>query len=117
MRHAKVVRHVVSVGDERDGSRLAEGELYLLVSKDRKRAKLLVLAGLYYWTEVPRVILFWAAFIVTRPFGATVGDFLGKPHDHGGLALSRPIASGVLFILVCITFVPQRAGSHPNPRE
>lgn len=80
-------------------------------------AGLAVLAVLYWRTKVSRVFLFWAAFILTRPLGATVGDFLDKPLDHGGLALSRPIASLVLavFILGCIVFLPQRAGSHPAP--
>lgn len=77
------------------------------------------LAGLvaaYYWTDLSRVLLFWAAFILTRPLGATVGDFLDKPLDHGGLALSRPIASAVLaaFIIACILILPQRAGGHPR---
>ena len=57
-----------------------------------------------------RVTLFWAAFILTRPLGATVGDFLDKPVSHGGLALSRPIASAFLaaFIIVCVLALPQR---------
>ena len=55
-------------------------------------AGLAVAAALYYWTDVSRVLLFWAAFILTRPLGATLGDFLDKPLNHGGLALSRPIA-------------------------
>jgi uncharacterized membrane-anchored protein len=59
-------------------------------------AGLAVTAALYYWTDVSRVLLFWAAFILTRPLGATLGDFLDKPLDHGGLALSRPIASAVI---------------------
>ena len=73
-------------------------------------------AGLYFWTRVNRVLLFWAAFILTRPLGATVGDFLDKPLDHGGLAFSRPIASGVLaaVIVVLILVLPQRAGHHPS---
>ena len=50
-------------------------------------AGLAVLAALYYWTDISRVLLFWAAFILTRPLGATVGDFLDKPVSHGGLAL------------------------------
>lgn len=77
---------------------------------------LAVLAGLYYWTKVSRVFLFWAAFILTRPLGATVGDFLDKPLNHGGLAFSRPLATAVLavFIIVCILVLPQRAGSHPG---
>jgi len=72
---------------------------------------LALIAGLYFWTKISRVILFWAAFILTRPLGAVVGDFLDKPHDHGGLALSRYSASSVLllFIAACILFFPQRA--------
>lgn len=75
-------------------------------------ALLAVLAGVYLWTGLSRVLLFWAAFILTRPLGATVGDFLDKPLDHGGLAFSRPLASAVLAvaILACITLFPQRAG-------
>jgi uncharacterized membrane-anchored protein len=77
-------------------------------------AGLAVVAAAYYWTSVSRVTLFWGAFILTRPLGATVGDFLDKPHNHGGLALSRPIASAVIavFILACILLLPQRAGKH-----
>jgi uncharacterized membrane-anchored protein len=79
-------------------------------------AGLLVIAGLYFWTNVSRVTLFWVAFILTRPLGATVGDFLDKPISDGGLAWSRPIASAVLaaFIVVCLLALPQRAGHHPN---
>jgi uncharacterized membrane-anchored protein len=75
-----------------------------------------VLALLYYWTGVSRVLLFWAAFILTRPLGATVGDFLDKPTSHGGLALSRPLASGVIaiFIVLCIVLLPQKPGQHPQ---
>lgn len=77
---------------------------------------LAVVALLYYRTRISRVLLFWAAFILTRPLGATVGDFLDKPVAHGGLALSRPIASAViaLVILGLILVIPQRAGSHPG---
>jgi uncharacterized membrane-anchored protein len=77
---------------------------------------LAVLAAAYYWTSVSRVLLFWAAFILTRPLGATVGDFLDKPVNHGGLALSRPLASAVIaaFILGCLVLLPQRAGTHPG---
>jgi uncharacterized membrane-anchored protein len=77
-------------------------------------ALLAVLAAAYYWTTVSRVLLFWAAFILTRPLGATVGDFLDKPINHGGLALSRPIASAVIgaMILASILLLPQRAGTH-----
>ena len=79
-------------------------------------ALLAVVAGLYFWTKVNRVLLFWAAFILTRPLGATVGDFLDKPVDHGGLAFSRPLASAVLaaVIIVLILVLPQRAGRHPG---
>jgi uncharacterized membrane-anchored protein len=79
-------------------------------------AALAVVAAAYYWTNVSRVTLFWTAFILTRPLGATVGDFLDKPLDHGGLALSRPLASAIIaaFILGCLLVLPQRAGSHPR---
>jgi uncharacterized membrane-anchored protein len=79
-------------------------------------AGLAILALLYFFTDVSRVLLFWAAFILTRPLGATVGDFLDKPVSHGGLALSRPLASAVLaaFILICVAVLPQRAGRHPG---
>lgn len=72
---------------------------------------LLVLAILCQTTATSRTILFWVAFILTRPLGATVGDFLDKPLDHGGLALSRPIASVVLAgaIVIMITLLPQPA--------
>lgn len=79
-------------------------------------AALAVVAALYFWTNVSRVLLFWAAFILTRPLGATVGDFLDKPVNHGGLALSRPLASLVIsvFIVAAILVIPQRAGTHPG---
>jgi len=79
-------------------------------------AALAVIAALYFWTGISRVLLFWAAFILTRPLGATVGDFLDKPHTEGGLALSRPLASAVLaaVILLLILVLPQRAGGHPG---
>jgi uncharacterized membrane-anchored protein len=75
---------------------------------------LVVLAGLYFWTNISRVILFWATFILTRPLGATVGDFLDKPHDHGGLALDRTYASLVLLVAIILLIVvfPQKAGRH-----
>ena len=77
-------------------------------------AGLAVLAALYFWTRADRVLLFWAAFILTRPLGATVGDFLDKPVEHGGLDFSRPLASAVLagVILVLILVLPQRPGRH-----
>lgn len=81
-------------------------------------AMLAALALLYYLTSASRVLLFWAAFILTRPLGAAVGDFLDKPLDHGGLAFSRPLASAVLTaaILLLILVLPQRAGGHPGQR-
>jgi uncharacterized membrane-anchored protein len=80
---------------------------------------LLVLSILYFMTSISRVALFWAAFILTRPLGATVGDFLDKPLNHGGLALSRPLASAVIAILIvaCILLFPQRPGGHPRATE
>ena len=82
-------------------------------------AGLAVLAALYFWTRVSRVFLFWAAFILTRPLGATVGDFLDKPLASGGLALSRPLATAVLAaaILILILVLPQRPGRHPGTVE
>jgi uncharacterized membrane-anchored protein len=79
-------------------------------------AALAIVTALHFWTRISRVLLFWAAFILTRPLGATVGDFLDKPLDQGGLALSRPSASAVLGVvmLACIFLLPQRAGEHPR---
>jgi len=79
-------------------------------------AALAIVAVLYFRTNVSRVTLFWAAFILTRPLGATVGDFLDKPVSDGGLALSRPLASAVIaaFIVICLFILPQRAGTHPG---
>jgi uncharacterized membrane-anchored protein len=79
-------------------------------------AGLAALAAAYYWTNVSRVFLFWAAFILSRPLGATAGDFLDKPISDGGLALSRPLASAVIgaFIIACLVFLPQKAGQHPR---
>jgi uncharacterized membrane-anchored protein len=70
-----------------------------------------VVAAAYYWTRISRTALFWAAFILTRPLGAVVGDFLDKPHSAGGLALSRYAASAALlgFMLSCILVFRQRA--------
>ncbi len=82
-------------------------------------AALAVVAGLYFYTRASHVLLFWAAFILTRPLGATVGDFLDKPITHGGLALGRFEASAVLtaLIVACILFIPQRAGRHPGEQH
>lgn len=75
---------------------------------------LAAVAALYYWTKANRVALFWAAFILTRPLGATVGDFLDKPLAKGGLDFSRPVASTVLFvaIVILIMALPRNAGEH-----
>jgi uncharacterized membrane-anchored protein len=80
---------------------------------------LAVIALLYFTTSFSRVALFWAAFILTRPLGATVGDFLDKPVDKGGLAFSRPLATAVLaaVIIALILLLPQRPGRHPGQRE
>jgi len=79
-------------------------------------AGLAVLVAAYYWTDISRVFLFWAAFILTRPLGATLGDFIDKPLDQGGLAWSRPLATTVIaaVMIACILILPQRAGSHPR---
>jgi len=79
-------------------------------------AGLAVLAILYFTTRTSRVVLFWAAFILTRPLGATVGDFLDKPVANGGLDWSRPLASAVLAIVIValILLLPQRPGRHPS---
>ncbi|HVV63965.1 MAG TPA: hypothetical protein VHC42_00730 [Rhizomicrobium sp.] len=79
-------------------------------------AALALVAAAYFATNVSRALLFWCAFILTRPLGATVGDFLDKPLDQGGLAFSRPLASAILaiFIVLCILIIPQRPGGHPS---
>jgi uncharacterized membrane-anchored protein len=77
---------------------------------------LLALVLIWRFTSLSRVVLFWTAFILTRPLGATVGDFLDKPLAKGGLDLSRPIASAVLAVAIValILVLPQRAGAHPK---
>jgi uncharacterized membrane-anchored protein len=79
-------------------------------------AALIMIAALYFTTRVNRVGLFWTAFILTRPLGATVGDFLDKPVAAGGLEWSRPLASAVLAIVIValILVLPQRPGRHPG---
>ena len=75
---------------------------------------LLVLAICYFYTKISRTLLFWLAFVLTRPLGAVLGDFLDKPIAHGGLELSRFSASFVLlaFIVVClVVFKPKAAQS------
>lgn len=78
-------------------------------------AAIAVVAALYCLTNISRVLLFWVAFILTRPLGATVGDLLDKPHASGGLELSRVYASVVLIVsmLALIVLLPQRPGRHP----
>ncbi len=80
---------------------------------------LALVAALYRVTQVSRVVLFWAAFILTRPLGATVGDILTKPHANGGLDLSRFSSTGVIAtaIILLILMLPQRAGRHPEGRR
>ncbi len=73
---------------------------------------MLVVVGLYFWTNISRTILFWAAFILTRPLGAVVGDFLDKPTENGGLELSRYTASIILLVLIValiLIFPPKAA--------
>jgi uncharacterized membrane-anchored protein len=72
---------------------------------------LLLICTSYFWTSISRTFLFWAAFILTRPLGAVVGDFLDKPISAGGLALSRYTASATLLIVIiaCILLFPRRA--------
>jgi uncharacterized membrane-anchored protein len=78
-------------------------------------AALAAVLALYRWTRISRVVLFWAAFILTRPLGATIGDFIDKPVAAGGLALSRPLASGIIAVAIAVLLIvlPQRAGRHP----
>lgn len=77
---------------------------------------LAIVAALYFFTGTSRVLLFWVAYILTRPLGATVGDLLTKPVAAGGLNLGRVGSSLVLlaFMVACIMLLPQRAGGHPG---
>ena len=77
---------------------------------------LALVAAAYFYTKISHTLLFWAAFILTRPLGATLGDLLDKPHEHGGLEVSRYVASGLLaaIIVALILILPQRAGAHPR---
>jgi uncharacterized membrane-anchored protein len=78
-------------------------------------AMLLFIAGLYRFTRLSHTLLFWAAFVLTRPLGATMGDLLTKPIAHGGFDLSRPASSAIIAcgIIALILLIPQRAGGHP----
>jgi uncharacterized membrane-anchored protein len=82
-------------------------------------AGLAVIVGAYFYTNVSRTLLFWSAFILTRPLGATLGDLLDKPLEEGGLAFDRFYASAILaaIIIACILFLPQRAGKHPGAQQ
>lgn len=77
---------------------------------------LMLIAGAYFYTGISRTLLFWGAFILTRPLGATLGDLLDKPLDHGGFGVSRFLASAILaaLMLACILLLPQRAAEHPE---
>jgi uncharacterized membrane-anchored protein len=77
---------------------------------------LTIVAACYFWTSVSRVALFWGAFILTRPLGATVGDFLDKPISDGGLAASRALVSVLLatFIIAWLLVLPQQASRHTS---
>jgi uncharacterized membrane-anchored protein len=79
-------------------------------------ALLMLIAALYFWTPISHVLLFWAAFILTRPLGATLGDLFDKPLDKGGFDLSRPIATLVLVVAIValVWLIPQRPGEHPG---
>jgi uncharacterized membrane-anchored protein len=82
-------------------------------------AGLIVVAAAYFYTNVSRTLLFWSAFILTRPLGATLGDFLDKPVANGGLAFGRFYASAILAAVIvgCIALFPQRAGRHPGAAQ
>jgi uncharacterized membrane-anchored protein len=77
---------------------------------------LAVVAACYFFTDISRTLLFWSAFILTRPLGATVGDLLDKPRANGGLALDRFTASAVLaaFMIASILLFAQRAAARPH---
>jgi uncharacterized membrane-anchored protein len=92
-------------GDDRGGLGLGYERAALAFG-----AALLVVAVLYFWTRLSRTWLFWTAFVLTRPLGATVGDFLDKPASQGGLEMSRLYASLALlaFMAACVLVIPQR---------
>lgn len=74
---------------------------------------LLLIAAAYWWTSISHTALFWAAFVLTRPLGAVLGDLLDKPIEKGGFAFSRPLASAILLgaMVLCLMVFPQRAAS------
>lgn len=79
-------------------------------------AGLAAVAAAYYYSKISRVTLFWAAFILTRPLGATLGDLLDKPVNHGGFNVDRITASLILAVVmvVLIVLIPQKPGRHPG---
>ena len=79
-------------------------------------AMLVLIAAAYFFTQISHTLLFWMAFILTRPLGATFGDLLTKPYANGGLNLNRINSSLVIatLIIACILLIPQRAGYHPG---
>lgn len=79
-------------------------------------AGLAVLALAYFYTNISRTLLFWCAFILTRPLGATLGDLLDKPINQGGLSVNRFLASAILvaIMIACVLILPQKAGNHPG---
>jgi uncharacterized membrane-anchored protein len=89
-----------------DGAGLGYGGSAILFG-----ALLAVVAVMYWRTRISRTLLFWCAFILTRPLGAVVGDFLDKPLSHGGLELSRYSASAAILVMIvlCIVLLPQKA--------
>ena len=85
-------------------------------------AGLALIAAAYFYTSISRTLLFWAAFILTRPLGATLGDLLDKPLNNGGLAFSRFYASAILAVVIigCVALLPQCAGTQrgkPQPNQ
>jgi uncharacterized membrane-anchored protein len=80
---------------------------------------LAIVAALYFFTKISRTVLFWIAFILTRPLGASLGDLLTKPYAQHGLNLSRYTSSAVIAVLmiVCIMVFPQKAGEHPGSTD
>jgi uncharacterized membrane-anchored protein len=82
-------------------------------------AGLALIAAAFFWTEISRTLLFWVAFVLTRPLGATLGDLLDKPHELGGFALSRYYASAILaaIIIAGLLLLRQKAGEHPRAQK
>jgi uncharacterized membrane-anchored protein len=80
---------------------------------------LAIIAAAYFFTSISRTLLFWSAFILTRPLGATLGDLMDKPLANGGFAVSRLYASLLLaaIIIALILMLPQKAGQHPGTSD